>query len=75
MDVRQKQKKRERLQAEMKALAKKRSRLLAKLQKDMFQAVVSLAKEQNFDLIMSQGVVYSSDKVDITDSVLKKLQK
>lgn len=53
----------------------RRNEVLAKLQKDMFQAVVSLAKEQNFDLIMSQGVVYSSDKVDITDSVLKKLQK
>ncbi|MCK5383379.1 MAG: OmpH family outer membrane protein [Gammaproteobacteria bacterium] len=53
----------------------RRNEVLAKLQKDMFQAVVSLAKEQNFDLILSQGVVYSSDKVDITDSVLKKLQK
>jgi outer membrane protein len=41
----------------------------------MYQAVVSLAKEKKYDLIMSQGVVYSSDKVDITDSVLKKLKK
>jgi len=47
--------------------------VLAKLQKDMYEAVVALAKEQKFDLIMSQGVVYSSDKVDITASVLKKL--
>ena len=53
----------------------RRNEVLAKLQKDMYQAVVSLAKEQNYDLIMSQGVVYSSDKVDITDSVLKKLKK
>jgi len=53
----------------------RRNEVLAKLQKDMYQAVVSLAKEQKYDLIMSQGVVYSSDKVDITDSVLKKLKK
>jgi outer membrane protein len=53
----------------------RRNEVLAKLQKDMFEAVVSLAKEQNFDLIMSQGVVYSSDKINITDSVLKKLKK
>jgi len=53
----------------------RRNEVLAKLQKDMYQAVVSLAKEQNYDLIMSQGVVYSSSKVDITDSVLKKLKK
>jgi outer membrane protein len=52
----------------------RRNEVLAKLQKDMYQAVVTLAKEQKFDLILSQGVVYSSDKVDITDSVLKKLK-
>jgi outer membrane protein len=52
----------------------RRNEVLAKLQKDMYQAVVSLAKEQKFDLILSQGVVYSSDKVDFTDSVLKKLK-
>ncbi len=52
----------------------RRNEVLAKLQKDMYTAVVSLAKEQKFDLILSQGVVYSSDKVDITDSVLKKLK-
>jgi outer membrane protein len=53
----------------------RRNEVLAKLQKDMYQAVVELAKEQKFDLILSQGVVYSSDKVDITESVLKKLKK
>ena len=52
----------------------RRNEVLAKLQKDMYQAVVTLAKEQKFDLILSQGVVYSSSKVDITDSVLKKLK-
>jgi len=51
----------------------RRNEVLAKLQKDMYEAVVALAKEENFDLILSQGVVYSSDRVDITDSVLKKL--
>lgn len=51
----------------------RRNEVLAKLQKDMYEAVVALAKEQKFDLILSQGVVYASDKVDITESVLKKL--
>lgn len=53
----------------------RRNEVLAKLQKEMYQAVVELAKEQKFDVILSQGVVYSSDKVDITESVLKKLEK
>ena len=51
----------------------RRNEVLAKLQKDMYEAVVTLGKEQKYDLIMTQGVVYSSDRVDITDSVLKKL--
>lgn len=53
----------------------RRNEVLAKLQKDMYKAVVTLAKDQNFDLILSQGVVYASDKADITDSVLKKLKE
>ena len=52
----------------------RRNEVLAKLQKDMYKAVVELAKEKKFDLILSQGVVYTSEKIDITDSVLKKLK-
>ena len=51
----------------------RRNEVLAKLQKDMFEAIVALAKDEKYDLIFSQGVVYSSDKVDITEAVLKKL--
>ena len=51
----------------------RRNEVLAKLQKEMYEAVVALAKDEKYDLIFSQGVVYSSDKVDITESVLKKL--
>lgn len=52
----------------------RRNEVLTKLQKDMYDAVVEFAKEQNFDLILSQGVVYSSDRVDITDSIAAKLK-
>jgi outer membrane protein len=53
----------------------RRNEVLAKLQQDMYDAIVALAKEKGYDLILSQGVVYSSDKVDITDSVLDRLTK
>jgi outer membrane protein len=53
----------------------RRNEVLAKLQKDLYEAVVRLGKEQKYDLILTQGVVYSSDKVDITSSVLKQLGK
>jgi outer membrane protein len=53
----------------------RRNEVLSKLQKDIYDVVVAFAKEQNFDLILTQGVVYSSDKVDVTESVLKKLRQ
>jgi outer membrane protein len=53
----------------------RRNEVLAKLQKDIYDVVVAFAKEQNFDLILTQGVVFSSAKVDVTDSVLKKLNQ
>lgn len=53
----------------------RRNEVLADLQRDMYEAVVAFAKEKKYDLILSQGVVYSSDKVDVTASILKKLSK
>jgi outer membrane protein len=53
----------------------RRNEVLSKLQKDILDAVIAFAKEQNFDLILSGGVAYSSDKVDVTESVLKKLKQ
>ena len=53
----------------------RRNEVITKLQKDILDAVIAFAKEQNFDLILSGGVAYSSDKVDVTESVLKKLKQ
>lgn len=53
----------------------RRNEVLASLQRDVFDAVNAFAKEQKFDLILGQGVVYSSERIDITDGVLKKLSK
>lgn len=53
----------------------RRNEVLAKLQRDVFEAVTKFAKEQKYDLILSQGVVYSSEKIDVTEGVLKNLAK
>lgn len=53
----------------------RRNEVLSKLQKEIYDVVVAFAKEQNFDLILTQGVVYSSDRIDVTESVLKKLKQ
>lgn len=53
----------------------RKNEVLSKLQRQMYEATVAMAKEKKFDVILGQGVVYSSDKVDITDMVLEKLKK
>lgn len=52
----------------------RKNEVLTKLQKQMYQAIVALAKEKKYDVILGQGVVYSSKSVDITDEVLAKLK-
>ena len=53
----------------------RKNEVLSKLQRQMYDATVALAKEKKFDIILGQGVVYSSDSVDITEQVLNKLKK
>jgi len=53
----------------------RRNEELAALQKIVFKAIVEIAKQENFDLILHEGVIYAGNKVDITDKVLKKLGK
>lgn len=48
----------------------------AALQKLVRQAVLDVAKEEKFDLIIDQGaVLFASERVNITAEVLKRLQK
>lgn len=45
-----------------------------KLRKSIYQVIVNVAKEKNYDLVLSDGIVYATNKVDITDEVLKRLR-
>jgi len=46
---------------------------IAKVQKQVNIAVEKVAKEQNYDLVLYQGVAYAGKRVDITDIVIKAL--
>lgn len=48
---------------------------LASLQDRINKAVQTVAKAENYDLVMYSGVAYAADKIDITDKVLKQLGK
>lgn len=53
----------------------RRNEELGKLQKLVYDTIVALAKEQNYDAILGDSVLYASDRVDLTDMVLARLRK
>jgi len=53
----------------------RRNEEFSRLQRVISAAIVALAKERGYDLILESGVVYASEAVDITDEVLGYLQK
>jgi outer membrane protein len=53
----------------------RRNEELAALQKVVFKAIVEIAKQEDYDLILHEGTIYASKRVDLTDRVLKKLGK
>lgn len=53
----------------------RRNEELAALQKIVQKVIVEFAKQENYDLIVHEGVIHAGSKVDITDKILKKLGK
>lgn len=52
----------------------RRNEELTQLQKEIFEAIQSLAKEEGFDLLLTDGVVYASEGIDVTSKVESKLE-
>ena len=53
----------------------RRNEELGGLQDQINKAVTSVAKAESFDLVLYNGVAYASEKIDITDKILKSLGK
>ena len=51
----------------------RRNEELGKLQRRIIEAVRALAKDEKFDLLMTDGVIYASKQIDVTEQVQKKL--
>lgn len=51
----------------------RRNEELAKFQRRIVEAIQSIAKDQNYDLVLHDGVSYASDKIDVTSQVQQKL--
>lgn len=53
----------------------RRNEELAMLQQVVRKAILDIAKQEKYDLVLHEGTVYASDSIDITEKVLKKLGK
>jgi len=53
----------------------RRNEELAVLQQIVRKAILDIAKQEKYDLVLHEGTVYASDSIDITEKVLKKLGK
>lgn len=52
----------------------RRNEELTNLQKKVYDTIVALAKEKNYDVIFGDSVLYASTRVDLTGQVLDKLK-
>ncbi|MDD2762290.1 MAG: OmpH family outer membrane protein [Methylomonas sp.] len=52
----------------------RRNEELGNLQKRIVEAVRALAKEESFDLLLTDGVIYANDEIDVTARVQQKLE-
>lgn len=53
----------------------RRNEEFAKIQKDILDAIQKVAKENNYDIVLSEGVLFASPKVDISNLVIEYLKK
>ena len=51
----------------------RRNQELQKLQRQVVLAIRAMAKAENYDLVISDGVLFASTRIDITGTVLERL--
>ena len=53
----------------------RRNEEFAKIQKDIVEAIQQVAKDNKYDVVLGEGVIYASSKADITSKVVEYLKK
>jgi outer membrane protein len=51
----------------------RKNEMLRTVNQEIGKVIDTFAREEKYDLILAQGVMYAGDRVDITDRILKKL--
>jgi len=55
-------------------LSIRRNEELRKLEKEVAKTIIDLAKKESYDIVVYQGVIFASDKVDMTPRVIELLK-
>ncbi|MGH8490220.1 MAG: OmpH family outer membrane protein [Gammaproteobacteria bacterium] len=53
----------------------RRNEEFGKIQRQVVEAIQILAKEEGFDVIVGEGVIYANERVDVTSKVVERLKK
>ena len=53
----------------------RRNEEMVKIQKQVIESIQQVAKDNKYDLVLSEGVLYASPKVDMTGLVIEYLKK
>ena len=53
----------------------RRNEEFGKIQRDIGEAIRGVAKQQKYDLVLTDGVIYASEAVDMTQTVIDHLKK
>ena len=74
-DIRNRERKLKYAQAEFREdFALRQNELRTKLAQQVNEVVKELAKDEKIDLIVSEGIVYFSERIDISDKVVERLR-
>lgn len=74
-DIRNRDRKVKYAQAEFREdFALRQNELRTRLAKQVEEVVAELAREENIDLILSEGLVYYSKRIDISEKVIERLR-
>ena len=53
----------------------RRNEELARMQREIAQSIIRLAREMGLDMVIENGVIYASERVDITQRVIDRLKQ
>ena len=52
----------------------RRNEALGNLQKNVHKVIIEIAKSENYDLVVTQPVLFASSRIDLTEHVLQELK-